>query len=286
MHEPETFTFNSQGLRLNVFAWGDPKAPPLILLHGVRDHARAWDGIARAFAPRFRVLAPDLRGHGESEWGTGGLYPSEAYVLDLVELVDTLKLSQTDIIGHSLGGNIGLRYAALFPGKVGRLVAIEGLSHSPKLASPPVETRLVEWIARARENAARPPRGYANLQDCIARVAELHPRLEPDMAAHLARHGARRGADGAWRFKFDPALRVFPPLELTAAEAQRLWAQVACPTLLVYGAQSWASNPAQDGRARHFRDARVVVLEGAGHWPHQDQRGAFLAQAQAFLAEI
>jgi pimeloyl-ACP methyl ester carboxylesterase len=287
MSDPETFAFSSQGLRLNVCAWGRPDAPPLILLHGVRDHARSWDRIAAAFAGRYRVLAPDLRGHGDSEWAKGGFYPTEAYVFDLAELVETLQIQTFAFIGHSLGGNIGLRYAALFPERVSRIVAIEGLSHSPKLLAErravPVETRLRDWIAKQREIAGKPPRRYASLGDATARLAREHPRLDPDFAAHLTRHGVAAHPDGSVSFKFDPALRAFPPVEMAAEDVWRLWSLVSAPALLVYGAQSWASNPVADGRARHFRDAEVVTLENAGHWAHHDRREAFVAEAERFL---
>jgi pimeloyl-ACP methyl ester carboxylesterase len=287
MSEPETFAYLSQGLRLNVCAWGRPDAPALILLHGVRDHARSWDRVATAFSDRCRVLAPDLRGHGDSEWAKGGFYPSEGYVFDLAELVETLRLRDFALIGHSLGGNVGLRYAALYPDKVRRIVAIEGLSHSPKLVAEqraiPIETRLRDWIARQREIAAKPPRRYASLAEATDRLASEHPRLDRDFAAHLTRHGVRAHPDGSVSFKFDPALRAFPPVETAAEDVWRLWSLVACPALLVYGAQSWASNPVADGRARHFRAAQVVTLEDAGHWAHHDQRAAFLDAAARFL---
>jgi len=283
MLESETFSYLSQGLRLNVCAWGDPDAPPLLLLHGVRDHARSWDLVAEAFAGPYRVLAPDLRGHGDSQWA--GFYPTENYVLDIAELAE--RLPPFAIIGHSLGGNIGLRYAALFPQKVTRIVAIEGLSHSPKLIAEqravPIEQRLTQWIARQRENAQKPPRRYASLSEATARLAAEHPRLDPEFAAHLTRCGVRAHDDGSVSFKFDPALRVFPPVEMAAEEVWRLWSLVACPALLIYGAQSWASNPVQDGRARHFQNARVETLEDAGHWAHHDQRQAFLKLAREFL---
>ena len=284
-----SLNYVSMGLSLNVCAWGDPGAPPLILLHGVRDHARSWDLIAEAFAERYRVLAPDLRGHGDSEWAKGGFYPTEGYVFDLAELVETLGLADLTIIGHSLGGNVGLRYAGLFPDKVKRIVAIEGLSHSPKLIAAerakPVEQRLRDWIARQREIAGKPARRYATLAEATARLAAEHPRLDAGFAAQLAREGVRDNGDGTFSFKFDPALRAFPPVELAAEDAWRLWSLVACPALLVYGAQSWASNPVQDGRASHFRDARVVTLEGAGHWAHHDRREAFLKASAQFLAQ-
>ena len=99
----------------------------------------------------------------------GGIYPTEAYLMDLAEL--THALPPFPIVGHSLGGNIGLRFAALFPQKVTRIVAIEGLSHSPKLETKPIEQRLRDWIARQREISAKPPRRYASLAEATARLA-------------------------------------------------------------------------------------------------------------------
>ncbi len=288
MTEPRTFAYLSQGLRLNVCEWGDPAAPPLLLLHGVRDHARAWDPVAETLAQRFRVLAPDLRGHGDSEHARGGFYPTEGYVFDLAELFEREKLGAVVIVGHSLGGNIGLRYAGLFPQKVRAIAAIEGLSQSPKSLAQSraiaVETRLRDWIDRQREIAAKPPRRYNSLDEASARIAAEHPRLNLAFAAHLARHGVRENADGTVSFKFDPALRAFPPVEMPAEEVWRLWSLVECPVLLVYGAQSWASNPMTDGRAEHFRHADVATLEDAGHWAHHDQRAAFLDLLLRFLA--
>ena len=280
MTEPRRLPFVSQRLSLNAWGWGDDGAPPLVLLHGVRDHARSWDRIAAAFPDR-RVIAPDLRGHGDSAWS--GFYPSESYLLDLAQMIETFGLAPFDLIGHSLGGNIGLRYAALFPAQIRRVVAIEGLSHAPSMVvkQRPVEERLRDWIARAAET--KPPRRYASLEEAAARLASEHPRLDAAFAAHLTAQGVRANGDGTVSFKFDPALRLFPPVEMTPQEAQRLWSLVEAPALLIYGAQSWASNPIQDGRARHFRNAEVLTLEDAGHWAHHDRREAFVEAAQRFF---
>jgi pimeloyl-ACP methyl ester carboxylesterase len=284
MNAPGRLSFVSQGHRLNVWAWGEDEAPPLVLLHGVRDHARSWDLTAAAFAGRYRVIAPDLRGHGDSEWS--GFYPTEAYLLDLAQMVEKLQLAPFDLIGHSLGGNIGLRYAALFPAQVRRIVAIEGLSHAPSMVEKqrPIEARLRDWIGRARET--KPPRRYASLGDATARLIAEHPRLDAEFAAHLTAQGSRENGDGTVSFKFDPALRVFLPVEMIAEDAARLWSLIEAPTLLVYGGQSWASNPVKDGRAQHFRNAEVVTLDDAGHWAHHDRREAFVALAERFLTRL
>ncbi len=63
-----------------------------------------------------------------------------------------------------------------------------------------------------------------------------------------------------------------------------LWGRIACPVLLVYGKESWATDPAMDGRLRCFKDARVLGVEGAGHWVHHDRLELFLQEVRAFLA--
>jgi pimeloyl-ACP methyl ester carboxylesterase len=70
---------------------------------------------------------------------------------------------------------------------------------------------------------------------------------------------------------------------MTQAETESLWSRIACPTLLVYGKESWASNPEEDGRIKHFHTARVVSVEGAGHWVHHDKLSVFLGLLRDFL---
>lgn len=74
MLAPQSRTYESHSLRLHYADWGNESAPPLILVHGGRDHCRSWDVIARSLQPHFHVLAPDLRGHGDSDWTRGGSY--------------------------------------------------------------------------------------------------------------------------------------------------------------------------------------------------------------------
>jgi len=73
------------------------------------------------------------------------------------------------------------------------------------------------------------------------------------------------------------------PYDMPQEDVEALWSEIACPTLLLYGANSQASNPATDGRIRHFRTAEVKVYEAAGHWLHHDQFDRFLAELKAFL---
>jgi len=112
--------YESQGLRLHYADWGNDAAPPLILIHGGRDHCRSWDEVARALQPHFHVMAPDLRGHGDSDWAIGSSYSLSDYVYDLTRLVRSAAVDKAAIVGHSMGGMIGLMYAGTYSEKVGR----------------------------------------------------------------------------------------------------------------------------------------------------------------------
>jgi pimeloyl-ACP methyl ester carboxylesterase len=287
IQSPISHTYISQRLRLNYCDWGNPDAPPLVLIHGGRDHSRNWDWVAARLRERWHVIAPDLRGHGDSQWSPDGGYNMPAYLYDLAQLVHQRGLAPVTLIGHSLGGNIAIRYAALYPEKVRRVVSIEGLGPSPKAIAErdakPLAERLRAWIEARRGLAARQPRRYASIEDAVTRMQEANKHLSIEQARHLTRYGVNQNEDGTYGWKFDPYLHVFPPVDLPQIEIERLWAAVTCPTLLVYGQESWASNPAEDGRARHFRDARVVLVEKAGHWVHHDQIEFFVAAVREFL---
>jgi len=144
--------------------------------------------------------------------------------------------------------------------------------------------RLRTWIEAQRGLAGRLPRRYPSIEDAEARMREANKHLSLEQARHLTRYGVTQNEDGTYSWKFDPYLHVFPPVDLPVEEVERLWAVVTCPTLLVYGKESWASNPQEDGRARHFRNAKVVMVEKAGHWVHHDQTDFFVETVQEFLA--
>src|SRR5262249_6784412 len=129
---PTSHTYFSQRLRLHYVDWGNPGAPPLLLLHGGRDHCRNWDWTAAALRRDWPTIAPDLRGHGDSQWSPDGSYTMAGYIYDLAQLIHQQRLAPVAIIAHSLGGNIALRYAGIYPETVAKLVAIEGLGPPPR----------------------------------------------------------------------------------------------------------------------------------------------------------
>ena len=289
MPSPSTeFSFPSQRLTLSAIRWGAREAPVLLLVHGGRDQKRSWDALAQHLADQYQVIAYDLRGHGQSDWVSDGDYGVMDHVYDLASLVEHLQLDTFTLIGHSLGGNIALRFAGLFPEKPSKLVAIEGLGPSPKMlaereAQPMVE-RLHNWVEQRRTLSDRQPRLMANIAEAQARMAAAFPHLPDDLVHHLTKTGLRQNADGTVQWAYDPAGLGRSPSDIAHADFVTLWTRITCPTWLVYGATSWASNPAEDGRAEHFQNAEVSVIEAAGHWVHHDQFDVFLSELWNFLS--
>ena len=286
---PSSRFLTSQRLRLHVVDWGNEAAPPLVLVHGGRDHARSFDDVARALRGSWHVVAPDLRGHGDSDWAVGGSYAMAELVLDLAALVDGLGPAPVVLVGHSLGGAIVLHYAGLRPDRVRKVAAIEGLGASPAMRAEMLARtsaeRLGAFVDAVRALDAREPRRYPSLEAAAARMREQNAFLTEAQALQLTRHGARRSEDGSYVWKYDPYILTPSAARPDFEGLEALWARIACPVLLVRGATSWASDPVLDGRAAAFRDARLVNVAGAGHWVHHERLDAFLAALTAFLGE-
>jgi pimeloyl-ACP methyl ester carboxylesterase len=286
-HGPTSHSFISQRLRLHYVDWGNPGAPPLILLHGGRDHCRNWDWVARDLRSDYHIIAPDLRGHGDSAYSPSGDYSMSAFVYDLAQLIHRQHLAPVRIVAHSLGGAISLRYAGIYPETVSRLVAIEGLGPSPAMLAKrgelDVKERMRRWIDDERALAGRLPRRYASIDDALARMQAENKHLTPEQARYLTVHGVSQNEDGTFSWKFDNYIRSFSPVDLSSEDIAKLWSNITCPTLLVLGRESWASNPAEDGRLEHFTNARVSAYDRAGHWVHHDRLEAFVAETREFL---
>jgi pimeloyl-ACP methyl ester carboxylesterase len=286
---PTSHTYFSQRLRLHYVDWGNPDRPPLLLLHGGRDHCRNWDWTAAALREDWHVIAPDLRGHGDSQWSPDGSYTMAGYIYDLAQLVHQQRLAPVTIVAHSLGGNIALRYTGIYPDAVRRLVAIEGLGPSPRMlaerGSKTIAERMDEWIREQRGLAGRLPRRYPSIEDAFHRMQEENPHLSAEQARHLTVHGVNQNEDGTYSWKFDNYVRAWPPYDMRFRDIALLWSRIACPTLLMYGTESRSGNPALDGRIEPFRHATVAAIERAGHWLHHDRLDEFLRIVREFLTE-
>jgi pimeloyl-ACP methyl ester carboxylesterase len=145
-------------VRLAYRTWGSAGAPPAVLLHALGEQSSDWTPVASALAPSWRVYAPDLRGHGASDWP--GSYTIEQLTTDLAAFLDALGLDQVTLVGHSIGGPPVYLYAARHPGRVARLVLEEPAPPWPRerrSAARPEGPLPFDWDATALSNEFTDP---------------------------------------------------------------------------------------------------------------------------------
>ncbi|MGH8014552.1 MAG: alpha/beta fold hydrolase, partial [Candidatus Binataceae bacterium] len=210
---PTSHFYYSQRLKLHYVDWGNYEKPIAILVHGGRDHCRNWDWVALDLRGHFHVIAPDLRGHGDSDWAIGGSYSVTDHVLDLGQLIDALNPSRPVVlVGHSLGAAVVLQRAGVFPDTVKAVVAIEGLGPpSAMIRETPAHERMEHWVVDMRALAQRKPREYGALQQAMARMREANPNLNAEQARHLTIYGVRRNENGTFSWKYDNYTRATSP---------------------------------------------------------------------------
>jgi pimeloyl-ACP methyl ester carboxylesterase len=107
--------------------------------------------------------------------------------------------------------------------------------------------------------------------------------LSAEQARHLTEQGVNQNEDGTYSWKFDNYVRAWPPYDMSYRAIEELWSEITCPTMLIYGKESWASNPEKDGRIKHFKNAEVVEFDQAGHWVHHDRLHDFLSTTAEFI---
>jgi pimeloyl-ACP methyl ester carboxylesterase len=269
---PTSHYFYSQRLKLHYVDWGNSGKPLMIMVHGGRDHCRNWDWMALEFRKHYHVIAPDLRGHGDSDWAIGSPYAMIDYVVDLAQLISAIDQQPLTLIGHSLGGAVVLQYTGVFAEYVKQVVAIEGLGPPPDMISQaPAYERMRNWVTAMQALARRKVREYDSIEEALARMRSENPHLSPEQARHLTIHGTRRNENGTYSWKFDNYVRATSPYQFNLKDAEEIWSQIKCPTLLMRGSESWTMQWEKYERTRAFRNAQLVTIRNAGHWVHHDR---------------
>jgi pimeloyl-ACP methyl ester carboxylesterase len=266
--DPQSGFVQMDGFRLHYLQWGEPNRPPVVCLHGYTGNAHAWQPVAPELARHFRVIAPDLRGHGDSDQSPDG-YSIRKYVADLGRFVDRLGLDRFDLIGLSMGGRVAMVYAAENPGRVGRLVIVD--------IGPQISRR---WSQRQAEPE---PDSFASVEEVAERLRRGNPYLTAEYALFIAGRSLKQRSDGRYVWKWDPALRQGVP---TSPEID-YWAvlgQVACPTLVLRGEDSPVlDQDVAEQMVRTLSNGRLRVIHRAIHTLQEDNPAEFLAAVKEFL---
>jgi pimeloyl-ACP methyl ester carboxylesterase len=274
------------GLAYHVLEWGadEPHDHTVLLLHGFLDLAWGWRATVEAgLAGRFHVIAPDMRGHGDSDRvGAGGYYYFADYVADVHELVKSLARKRLSIVGHSMGGSIASYYTGSFPARVEKLALLEGLGPPPQ--APPSPERVQAWLAAWERVRNATPRSYASVEEAAARLREHDHLLGAELSLELAEHGTIDDGSGRLRFKHDPLHATQGPYGFQLDWAMRFWRAITCPVLLVEGDQSVFRTGDAEARIACFSNAQKSVLPGAGHMMQRHQPAALARILDDFLS--
>lgn len=280
---PEQRFVDSQRIKISYWDWGNEGAPPLLFVHGGRDHSRSWDRMAAALREDYHVFAIDLRGHGDSGWSVGGNYGLPDCALDLVRVIETVG-SPARVVSHSYGGAVTLLAAGTYPEHFSAVAAIEG-THS---LNPPEEDSVGpgwvrRWGDRLRSFETMSPQPYANLEAAQQRMKEANPRLPDEILPGLAGY-ASKPAMGGLIWKYDFWANGRSSMEVRRDELPAFWEAIECPVLLLNGGDSPQRRRQHPTPEQHFRNSRSVSIADAGHWIHHDQPEAVLRELRAFFA--
>lgn len=262
-----------RGRRLHFRIWGDAAAPQLFLLHGWHDVSASFQFVVDALRREWRVIAPDWRGFGLSQWNDGPYWFPD-YLADLDALLaHYAPKTPVRLVGHSMGGNIASVYAGIRPERVAGIVNLEGFGLRPTDAAE-APARYAKWLDQVRGEAGF--RVYADRAAFAARLRHDNPRLTPQRAAFLAEHWAQE-TEGGVRFAADPCHRWANPILYRMEEVRACWQRVTAPVLWVCGNDSVFMReyiPDEDDYADRlacFASAREARLPDCGHNLHHDR---------------
>ena len=259
--QPASQSLDVNGLRVHYLDWGSPGTSPIVCVHGYTSSAQAFNALARRFSSRYRFVAPDVRGHGESAWSTSGAYQYGDQVADLAAIVDKLGLSQFTLIGTSMGGIIAMAYAGAHPDRLVRLV-INDIGPDAEVGSQ----RITQMVGSR-------PDEFQTLDEAMAYRRQMSPIVAGrslEDQRELALGVLRPRPDGRWIWKMDPEyirqrVRIGPPSRPALWPALQ---RVTCPTLVVWGSDSDVLSEAQARRmAETLPSGELVTVPGVGHAP-------------------
>jgi lipase len=249
---------------LQLHEWGDRGAPPVVALHGIGGFGRRFRRLAEEKLGDYRVLAPDLRGHGASSWDPPWTLSTQ--VADILETLDAEGVERAAFVGHSYGGRLILELAALDPDRVDRAALLDpSIQILPHVA--------YDFAERERADAR-----FASVQEAIdERVGHGNPTpltfIEEDVREHLEPDG-----DGGFRYRYCRSAVVTGYGELCTPPPPP--ETLRAPTLIVYSGEFGLVRQKQVDAYSTILGHRIRVLEVAGGhyviWDAYEQTAAAL----------
>jgi esterase len=263
------------GVRLHYLDWGNPQLPPVLLLHGIRLQAHTWDMAALLLHDDYHLIAPDQRGHGDSDWTPDAQAQTDTIALlleDLVQLVQHLGWQKFVLVGMSLGGIVAMHYASRFAERLQALVLID--------IAPTVEQGGVLSMNGFKQDTS----GAANFEEFVERAHRFMPQRPVEQLRYSLMHSLKSQPHGfSWKHDPRPQLTSGAPL----AELWQALPRIVAPTLLLRGAQSAVlSQQVAERAVRTLPNGTLAVVDPANHNVHSDNPKAFALELHTFLKRV
>jgi pimeloyl-ACP methyl ester carboxylesterase len=259
--------------RVHYLDWGGDATQAIVLLHGSGLNAHTWRPVCEGLRADYRCLAPDLRGHGDSEWANDLDYAPATHAADVAAFIGAIGLQLPVLVGMSLGGLIAVRVAEEIECRA--LVVVDT---GPEI-EPSGRQQLIDFFAGPGE--------LDSVDAFVERALAFNPRRDPRLLRESLLRNLVRLPDGRWTWKYDR--RHFGRVSEEARKRNRaqIWSRIddiRCPTLVVRGEHSpvLAHRVAVE-LAASFRNGRLVEIPGAGHNVQGDQPAAFQEALRRFL---
>ncbi len=274
------------GRQVHYLTWGRPSAPPVLCLHGGGQTAYMFEELGSALRDRYWVVAPDLPGHGDSDIVEGVAVAHAAYAESLEPFLDEFGIGRAALVGASLGGMTSIAYADLHPESVACISLID-VGHK---LEPEGVRKIIDFMT-AHES-------FGSLEEAAEAIADYLPQRRAPRVESLTRN-LRRRDDGRWEWKHAVGRRMRERQESgeeTGHPADRLdelmagideaAARLTCPVLVLRGERSDVlSDEGAQEVASLIPQARVEVVERAGHLAAGDNPRSTVARVEAFLTE-
>jgi pimeloyl-ACP methyl ester carboxylesterase len=265
---PREFTFDYKALQLAVVEHGAIDAPVILALHGWQDNAASFEPLAAQLGD-YRILAPDLPGHGRSAWRHPQAgYGISSYLEEMLALLDHLALESCVFMGHSMGGAVAALMAALYPERCRALVLLDNVgpfSIMPEQAP----ARMREALEQLRSDKLNRRNHYAGMEAAI--IARAKNGLHMDAARLLARRGVVEDPKGPW-WRLDPRLYMPNLLSMSEAQTEAFLRRINSATCLVAANSYWLERRDMlQLRLGYFGQIETHFLDGGHHQHMEDQ---------------
>lgn len=283
MHRDQHLEVN--GLRHHLNVWDGGGDLTVMLLHGWLDLGRNWTFLVEALPEiDWHLVAPDWRGHGETEWiGRGGYYHFADYVRDLDRLAAAVRRERLLVVGHSMGSGVLGLWLGTRTDAADAWVMVDGYG-PPPLEIDGYPERYAAWLDDvAPYEPARFDRPMSDLAEAMTRLRRVNRRLPEAQAERLAEWATRRCEDGLLRWRYDPLHRTRSPMPMLPESNGTFWRRINKPGLWIGGAESPFHREEVLRRLDDLGDTPRRVLSGAGHMVQNDAPQTLASELVEFV---